>query len=61
MLAERGSEGWESLLKYAENENEEVVGSVNGNGMLKTDPAAGKAEVEMKDSLIAFGPQPWRS
>jgi hypothetical protein len=34
VLAERGSEGWESLEKYVEKENEEVVGSVNGKGMV---------------------------
>lgn len=34
MLADKGSEGCESLLKYVENENDEVVGSVNEKGMV---------------------------
>jgi hypothetical protein len=33
VLAERGREGCESLLKYEENEKDEVVGSVKGKGI----------------------------
>jgi len=35
VLAESGRDGCESLLKYEEKENEEVVGSVNGKGILR--------------------------
>jgi hypothetical protein len=35
VLAVKGRDGCESLLKYAENEKEEVVGSVNGKGMMR--------------------------
>lgn len=35
MLADRGSEGCESHVKYVEKENEDVVGSMNGYGMLE--------------------------
>jgi hypothetical protein len=34
VLAVRGSDGCELLSKYAEKENNEVVGSVKGNGMI---------------------------
>jgi hypothetical protein len=30
VLVDKGRDGCESLLKYDENENEEVVGRVNG-------------------------------
>lgn len=35
MLAQMGREGCEWLLKCEENEKDEVVGRVNGKGMLK--------------------------
>jgi len=35
VLALRGSEGWVSQLKLAEYENEEVVGSTKGKGMVE--------------------------
>jgi hypothetical protein len=35
VLALRGSEGWESELKLDEKENDEVVGRMKGNGILK--------------------------
>lgn len=35
VLAERGSDGWESHLTDAEKEKDEVVGRTKGKGMVK--------------------------
>lgn len=35
VLAVKGSEGCESLVKYDEKENEDVVGSSSGKGMIE--------------------------
>jgi hypothetical protein len=35
VLAERGSDGCESQLKKVEKENEDVVGSVKGYGIVR--------------------------
>ena len=35
VLADKGRDGCESLLKYAENEKEDVVGSLNGKGIMR--------------------------
>lgn len=40
VLADKGRDGCESLLKYDENENEEVVGRVNGKGIVNIVQAA---------------------
>ncbi len=50
VLAERGSDGCESLLKYTEKEKEDVVGSVNGNGIM--------ALINQPVRLCYAGPQP---
>jgi hypothetical protein len=48
VLAVRGKEGWESDVKLEEKEKVDVVGRINGNGILVCLPSQPTNRTEMR-------------